>query len=167
MEAGFSLGSNQGSAADQLREARRRLLALPDVCLLAQSMIYETEPVDVAPAYTHVYFLNAVLIMDSARSAQEWLSAVNRVEADMGRIRTADRHAPRPIDIDILYVGDACIESGGLTVPHPRWAQRRFVVQPLAEVRPDACLPGIGQRVQEVLSRLPEAGVTPRPDLVW
>ena len=69
---------------------------------------------------------------------------------------TADRNAPRTIDIDILYAGKTCIDSGGLLVPHPRWAGRRFVVEPLAEIRPELILPGAKQTVAEIVKNLPD-----------
>ena len=84
----------------------------------------------------------------------------------MGRHRGLDRFAPRAIDIDIIYVGDVHIESGGLVVPHPRWMERRFVVQPLADVRPDLFLPGAGRVVREVLGQLKGEAVT-RLDRSW
>ena len=74
----------------------------------------------------------------------------------MGRHRSLDRFAPRAIDIDIIYAGPSRIESGGLVLPHPRWLERRFVVQPLADIRPDLQLPGSQRTVKEVLDTLPE-----------
>lgn len=160
MEIGLSLGSNLGDRVAHMREARDRMASRPDVRLLAQSPLYETEPVGVSDAYRDLKFLNAVLIVESARSPSEWLSFLHELEYDMGRERQGDRNAPRPIDVDILYAGDQCIDGGGLVVPHPRWAQRRFVVQPLADVRPDLILPGAGRSVRDILSRLVGEDVT-------
>ena len=160
MEAGFSLGSNRGDLANNMREAKRRILDLPDVRFVAQSPLYETEPVGVAPEYAHLTFMNAVLLVDSQRNADEWLEALHGIEAEMGRRRGDDRNAPRLIDVDILYTGDACIDRGDLVVPHPRWAERRFVVQPLADVRPDLVLPGTGKRVRDILASLVGESVT-------
>ena len=156
METGFSLGSNLGDRAGALAEARRRLLAEPGARLLAQSPAYETEPVGVLPAYRDLKFLNAVLVVASEHGAEQWLDALSRIEHDMGRRRTGDRFAPRSIDIDLLYCGACCIDSGGLVVPHPRWAERRFVVQPLCDVRPGLVLPGAGRTVRQVLEALPD-----------
>jgi 2-amino-4-hydroxy-6-hydroxymethyldihydropteridine diphosphokinase len=155
MEFGFSLGSNLGDRLAHLREARCRLLETPGARLAAQSPVYETEPVGVKPAYQHLRFLNAVLILESDGAAADWLAAIGRIEAEMGRVRGGDRYAPRTIDIDLLYAGQECIDTGGLIVPHPRWSGRRFVVQPLADVRPDLRLPGAGGSVREVLEQLP------------
>lgn len=160
MEIGFSLGSNLGDAIGHLSACKRRVLALPDTVLMAQSAVYETEPVGVAAAYAHLNFFNAVLVVESDRSASDWLQELHRIEQAMGRVRTSDRNAPRPIDIDILYAGEAIIDRGDLVVPHPRWAGRRFVVQPLADVRPDLVLPGAGQTVAEVLAGIEGEQVT-------
>jgi 2-amino-4-hydroxy-6-hydroxymethyldihydropteridine diphosphokinase len=157
METGFSLGSNLGDRLAHLSEARRRILTLPGVRCVAQSPVYETEPVGVKPEYRHLKFLNAVLVVESEQAPAWWLTALRRLEEDMGRNRTEDRYAPRPVDVDILYVGQERIrDPGRLEIPHPRWTIRRFVVQPLADVRPDLVLPGETLTVRERLSRLPD-----------
>jgi 2-amino-4-hydroxy-6-hydroxymethyldihydropteridine diphosphokinase len=157
-EFGFSLGSNLGDRLVNLSEARRRLVAVPGTTLVASSPVYETEPVGVRNEYTELRFLNAVLIATSDKDPRAWLEEIARIEKDLGRQRTEDRNAPRPIDIDILYAGESLIDDGGLEVPHPRWMQRRFVVRPLADVRPDLVLPGAGATVKEILAALPEEG---------
>ena len=157
MEAGFSLGSNLGDRLAHLAAARDQLAALPEARLVAQSPAYETEPVGVTPEHRHLLFLNAVVVLESPRDARAWLAAIRRIEHDLGRRRSANRNAPRPIDIDLLYAGAEAIEDGALVVPHPRWAQRRFVVQPLADVRPDLVLPGRRRTVAAVLRALPAA----------
>ncbi len=160
MDVGFSLGSNRGNRLARLREAKRRILDTPDVALVAQSPLYETEPVGVAPEHAHLQFFNAVLIVESERGPAEWLDLLREIEYAMGRRRGDDRNAPRPIDVDIIYAGTECIDRGGLVVPHPRWAQRRFVVQPLADVRPDLVLPGAGKPVRAILGELTGEHVT-------
>lgn len=160
MEIGFSLGSNRGDLVANMREAKRRILDYSDVAFVAQSPLYETEPVGVAPEYAHLNFMNAVLLVESERAPNDWLERLHDIEYGMGRQRTDDRNAPRPIDVDILYAGAECIDSGGLVVPHPRWAERRFVVQPLADVRPDLILPGAGKTVREILAALEGETVT-------
>ena len=166
MEAGFSLGSNLGDRVACMREAKRRLLELPDVAFVGQSPLYETEPVGVPPEYAHLPFLNAVLVVASDRTARDWLADLRAVEDQMGRRRDADRNAPRPIDIDLLYAGDACIDGGDVVVPHPRWAERRFVVEPLATVRPELVLPGCHRTVRAVLQELVGEQVA-RLDTEW
>jgi 2-amino-4-hydroxy-6-hydroxymethyldihydropteridine diphosphokinase len=157
MEVGLSLGSNISSREGNLKEAKRRILALPGVKLLAQSPIYETEPVGVKPEYQHLDFLNAVLILDGPCPAHECLNHLHRIEDEMGRHRGLDRFAPRAIDIDMIYVDSQEVQSGGLVIPHPHWQERRFVLQPLADVRPDLVLPGCNKTVKEILAALSEA----------
>jgi 2-amino-4-hydroxy-6-hydroxymethyldihydropteridine diphosphokinase len=158
MEVGLSLGSNISSRLDNLKEAKRRILTLPGAKLAAQSPVYETEPVGVKPEYQHLDFLNAVLIFEGPCTVHEYFDHLKQVEDEMGRHRGLDRFAPRPIDIDMIYVGNMEIQSGGLVIPHPHWKERRFVVQPLADVRPDLVLPGSEKTVKEILASLPEAG---------
>ena len=161
MELGLSLGSNIGSRLDHLKEARRRILATSGMKLVAQSPVYETEPVGVKPEYQRLEFLNAVLIIDSPCAAHECYNQLRGIEEDMGRHRGSDRYSPRSIDIDMIYIDNLSIESGGLVIPHPRWLERRFVVQPLADIRPDLILPGTDKTVAQILAALPEKeGVT-------
>jgi 2-amino-4-hydroxy-6-hydroxymethyldihydropteridine diphosphokinase len=155
MEVGLSLGSNISNRLENLKEAKRRILTLPGARLVAQSPVYETEPVGVKPEYQHLDFLNAILIFEGPCSAHECFDHLHQIENEMGRHRALDRFAPRPIDIDMIYVGDSVIESGGLVIPHPHWKERRFVLQPLADVRPDLLLPGNSKTVKEVLAALP------------
>ena len=156
IEIGFSLGSNLGDRLQHLQQAKAMILEQAEAELLAQSPVYETEPIGVKVEYRELKFLNCVLIISSAWPAEMWLSILQKIEKELGRVRTADQFAPRPIDVDILYAGETLIDSGGLEVPHPRWAERRFVVQPLSDVRPDLVLPGSGQTVGEVLAQLSE-----------
>jgi 2-amino-4-hydroxy-6-hydroxymethyldihydropteridine diphosphokinase len=158
-EVALSIGSNLGNRLAALAEARRRALAIPRVAFVAHSRVYETEPVGVRPEHRTQWFLNAVLLVTSDLSPDDLLHGIHRIETDMGRARASDRNAPRPVDIDIVYIGDQVIRSPSLRVPHPRWRERRFVVQPLADVRPDDVLPGERLTVREILDRLPDAPV--------
>ena len=155
LEIGFSLGSNLRDRLENLKAAKECLLSFPEARLAEQSSVYETEPIGVRPEHAHLQFLNAVIIIRSSWPVEPWLAKVGAIEAELARDRIEDRCAPRTMDIDILYAGNSCIDSGGLVVPHPRWAQRRFVVQPLADVRPDLILPGAGKTVREILNALP------------
>ena len=154
MEIGLSLGSNLGDRLAHLQAAREAVRQLAGVTLVAQAPIYETEPVGVKPEYAHLKFLNTVLILRSDRPAEALQRDLADAEVRLGRVRGEDRFAPRAIDIDVLFAGDRWMETDRLTLPHPRWAQRRFVVQPLADVRPDLVLPGAGRTVREVLASL-------------
>jgi len=155
MEIGFSLGTNLGDRLANLREAAARLAALPGTTILARSRIYETAPVGVKPQYRDMAYLNAVLIISTGLPVEEVSLRIHAIETDMGRVRTDDRFAPRPIDIDILYAGGDIRDDDDLTLPHPRWAERRFVVQPLADVRPGLIVPGCRQTVARILATLP------------
>lgn len=158
MEIGLSLGSNLGDRVGHFARARREIASLPKTRMLAQSPVYETDPVGVQPRHQHLKFLNAVLIIETGLALADAQREIAALELKMGRRRDVDRFAPREIDIDILYAGDVWMETEGLTVPHPRWAERRFVVQPLADVRPDLVLPGARADVREILAALPPGG---------
>ncbi len=155
MEIGFSLGSNLYNRKRLLMQAKNLLLSAPRTRFVDQSPIYETTPVDVKPEYKAMAYLNSVVIVESELPLESWLSYIGKIEQNLGRERTDDRNAPRPIDIDIIYAGDQIIDGGGLEVPHPRWAQRRFVVQPLSDVRPEMVLPETNKPVQDILRMLP------------
>jgi 2-amino-4-hydroxy-6-hydroxymethyldihydropteridine diphosphokinase len=155
MEIGFSLGSNLYNRKRLLMQAKNLLLSAPRTTFVDQSPIYETTPVDVMPEYEEMAYLNSVVIVESGLPLESWLSYIGKIEKNLGRERTEDRNAPRPIDIDMIYADGQLVESGGLEVPHPRWAQRRFVVQPLSDVRPTLVLPEADKSVSEILMLLP------------
>ncbi len=155
MEVGLSLGSCLGDRLAYLSQARSGIAALRDVTIIAASPIYETEPVGVKPEYANLPYLNAVLIVETSLDPETLRQELAKIEQAGGRIRTEDKFAPRTLDIDMLYAGAAQIDSATLLLPHPRWAHRLFVVQPLADVRPDLVLPGGEQTVAERLRELP------------
>lgn len=149
------MGSNLGDRLAALTMARRRIMEWPDVVLVAQSPVYETEPVGVQVQYRHLPFLNAVLVVESPWDAHAWYKRLHALETKLGRKRGLDRYAPRTIDLDIVCVGHTCVQSGGLVIPHPHWRERRFVVRPLADIRPNLVIPGEGRTVREMLDALP------------
>jgi 2-amino-4-hydroxy-6-hydroxymethyldihydropteridine diphosphokinase len=157
METGFCLGSNMGGRLHLLRQAKTLILLDPQVRFIDQSPVYETEPVGVKPQYEAMKFLNAILIVESPYTADEWLVKIKKIEQVLHRVRTADRNAPRTIDIDILFCGDQIVDSDLLQVPHARWAERLFVVRPLADVRPDLVLPGTESPVRKILAQMPDS----------
>jgi 2-amino-4-hydroxy-6-hydroxymethyldihydropteridine diphosphokinase len=157
MEAGISLGSNLGDRLANLARARDLIAAIPGARVVAASRVWETEPVDVLPRHRDKPFLNAVLVVESGLTPQALAAEMGRIESEMGRVRTADRNAPRVVDLDLLYAGRLRVDGPGLTVPHPRWSSRRFVVQPLCDVRPDLVLPGASGPVREALLALPDS----------
>ncbi|MDF7798234.1 2-amino-4-hydroxy-6-hydroxymethyldihydropteridine diphosphokinase [Pontiellaceae bacterium B1224] len=156
MEIGFSLGSNLYNRKRLLMQAKNLLLSAPRTKFVDQSPIYETTPVDVKPEYQDMAYLNSIVVVESELPLESWLSYIGKIETNLGRERNeADRNAPRPIDVDIIYAGEMIIDSGGLEVPHPRWAERRFVVQPLCDVRPEMTLPEASKTVSQILNALP------------
>ncbi len=156
MEIGFSLGSNMHNRKRLLMQAKTLLLSAPRTRFVDQSPIYETTPVDVKPQYQDMAYLNSVVIVESELPLESWLSYIGKIEASLGRERSDDRNAPRPIDIDMIYAGDQTVDGAGLEVPHPRWADRRFVVQPLCDVRPELVLPEAHKSVSGILGTLPK-----------
>lgn len=169
MEIGLSLGSNLGDRLATLREAVSRIVRLPRVRLLAAAPLYETDPVDVRPEFAPLRYLNTVIVVETPADIRlDTLSDnLHAIESGLGRVRSADRNAPRTLDIDVLYAGAIEQADGILDLPHPRWAQRRFVVQPLADVRPDLVLPGESRTVAAILASLPAAGITPFATALW
>jgi 2-amino-4-hydroxy-6-hydroxymethyldihydropteridine diphosphokinase len=155
MEIGFSLGSNLYNRKRLLMQAKNLLLSAPRTRFVDQSPIYETTPIGVKPEYQDMAYLNSVVIVESELPLESWMSYIGKIEKMLGRERSEDRNAPRSIDIDIIYAGDQIIDSGGMEVPHPRWAERRFVVQPLSDVRPAMVLPENRKPVCEILQSLP------------
>lgn len=166
-EVGLSLGSNLGDRRALLCEGRRRLLALPGVGVAVCSPLYETEPVGAQPQYMDRLFLNAVIVLEYTGRLDALAAAIHRIEAGMGRVRSSDRNAPRSLDIDLIYAGMCVIKTPTLTLPHPSWAARRFVAQPLADLRPGLRLPGADGTVSERLARLPDAPAVRRVADAW
>lgn len=154
LRAGIALGSNLGDRLANLREAYRQLkvLAIPgEECLTA--LIYQTEPKFCPPGSPD--FLNTVVEIVFEGSAMDLLKAGRVIEKSMGRERGAERNAPRVIDIDLLYFGDEQWATEELELPHPRIGERRFVLEPLADIRPELVLPGELETVAELLAMLP------------
>lgn len=145
----LSLGSNIGDREAALREAIQRLAAIGRVELV--SSIYETEPVEVTD---QPWFLNCAVAMETEKTPEQLLSEILSIEEEMGRRRVQEK-GPRNIDVDILLYGGAVVESPSLTIPHPAMQQRRFVLEPLAEIAPEARNHGSGRSVREMLEALP------------
>lgn len=167
MEAALSLGSNLGDRRGYLDRARRGIARLPETVITVVSSIYETEPVDVRACDCAAVFLNAVVVVDTRLDASVFSDAIHSLEDALGRRRGSERHAPRTLDIDIIYFGELLLNQPGLQLPHPAWAERRFVCLPLAEVRPDRVLPGQRLAVREILARLPVAPAVIRAAEQW
>lgn len=155
VEVGLSIGSNMGDRLAHLRNAVKAIAACSDIELLSVSPVYETEPVGVKPQYRDMPYLNAVVLISTTMPLAAISEAIHDIEKKCGRTRTDDRYAPRTIDIDILYAGETICKEEHLILPHPRWAERRFVLQPLADLQPDLHIPGSNRSVAEHLAALP------------
>lgn len=129
--AWVALGANLGDAAATLRQAVRDLGRLPGTSLGACSGLYRTAPIDSGGGD----YLNAVVAVHTRLTAPGLLDGLQAIEHAAGRERPY-RNAPRTLDLDLIFYGDARIDSPRLTVPHPRWAERAFVLVPLAEIAP-------------------------------
>ncbi|MGE9269044.1 MAG: 2-amino-4-hydroxy-6-hydroxymethyldihydropteridine diphosphokinase [Verrucomicrobiales bacterium] len=138
---GIALGANLGERLATLAAARDRLRDLAVAgAEFRQSSVYATEPVGCPDGSPDFY--NAVIELSYAGEPLELLAATQAIEAGFGRLRTGERNAPRPLDIDLLYFGNRELRESRLELPHPRLAERKFVLVPLAQIRPDLLLPG-------------------------
>ena len=142
----LSLGSNLGDREQNLRAAIARLRGV-----LAVSSFYETEPVEFTE---QPWFLNCAVAVRTELTPEQFLAKIQQIEHEMGRRRIQPK-GPRNIDIDILLFGDSIINTPELDVPHPAMHQRRFVLEPLNEIAPEARHPVLKKTVRELLQALP------------
>jgi 2-amino-4-hydroxy-6-hydroxymethyldihydropteridine diphosphokinase len=153
MRTGIALGSNVGERLSHLRTGRDAVLTAPGVSgPLLLSRIYQTEPVGSGPDAEP--YLNAVVEVEFDGPPIALLGALQAIEAAHGRPSKRPRNAPRTLDLDILYVGNFTLSNQEVVIPHPRLHQRRFVLAPLADIRPTLILPGHEQTVAELLAGL-------------
>jgi 2-amino-4-hydroxy-6-hydroxymethyldihydropteridine diphosphokinase len=150
----LALGSNIGDREANLRDAVTRLES-HEIHLLRRSSLYETAPQELLD---QPWFLNAVVQVETSLFPMQLLARVREIERQMGRRRVTPK-GPRNIDIDILFYGRSVIAAPELEVPHPRMAQRRFVLEPLAEIAPDFRHPVTGKTAKEMLAALEPQGI--------
>ena len=176
MRVGVALGSNLGDRMANLQAARQAITDLVGDKNALVSPVYETEPVNCEPGAEK--FLNAVLEIDYDRDPTELLDHMIRIEESLGRKRDHDRppsltavpartygaasNVSRRIDIDLLYADELRVENERLQLPHPRLHLRRFVLQPLADIRPELVLPGQTKPVRELLAQLKDSATVTR-----
>jgi 2-amino-4-hydroxy-6-hydroxymethyldihydropteridine diphosphokinase len=137
----IGLGSNLGDREATIRSALDRLDGQDEIEVARVSSLRETDPVGYAD---QPRFLNGVAELVTRLSPRELLERMLAVERDLGRTRDGPRFGPRTIDLDLLLYGDAVVDEPGLEIPHPRIAERSFVLEPLAELDPALEVPGQG-----------------------
>ena len=157
MKVGLGLGSNLGDRLQHLQHAKAYLLSLSPERWHRASPVYETAPVDCPPGSAP--FLNAVLELEFTGAPRTLLKKLLAYEVAHGRDRSGGANAPRPIDLDILYFGEQELLTNDLVIPHPRLAERRFVLVPLSTICPARIIKGTGRTVQQLLRVLPAGEV--------
>lgn len=147
----LSLGSNVGDREGNLRAAIEQLRELGEVKVV--SSFYETEPVEVT---NQPWFLNCAVALETDRMPKQLLAAVLGIERTLGRNRAKTQpKGPRTLDIDIILFGSSAIDMPGLHVPHPAMQERRFVLEPLAEIAPEVRHPVLKKTMRELRDALP------------
>jgi len=149
----IALGANLGRPVEQIREAARRLAALPGASSLRLSPIYLSDPVGLTD---QPRFANAVAALDSDLEPFALLDACQAIETALGRERLV-RWGPRTIDLDLILVGELRLDHPRLELPHPRWHERAFVVRPLIDLGAGPIVMGLS--LQELITRLGETGL--------
>jgi 2-amino-4-hydroxy-6-hydroxymethyldihydropteridine diphosphokinase len=166
MRAGVALGSNLGDRVGNLRAVRKAIVdlagAMPPIL---SSSIYETDPVSCEPGAGK--FLNAVVEFGYEGDPADLLRKLKEIESALGRPPTHARNISRAIDIDLLYFDDIEIDNEKLQLPHPRMHSRRFVLEPLADIRPDLVLPAQRKTVRELLASLNQSVTVVRLKNGW
>lgn len=166
MRVGVALGSNIGDRLASFRAARKAIVDLNGVSApVLSSSIYETEPVDCEPG-AHKFF-NAMMEFEYDGDPGDLLSKLKGIENSLGRPADHPRNVSREIDIDLLYAGEMEIDNEQMHVPHPRMHLRRFVLAPLAEIRPDLVLPKQTKTAGELLAGLDDPAEVVRLNEQW
>ncbi len=150
----IGLGSNVGDREGYLKKAVAALARLKGNKILQTSSIYETEPWG---RKNQSYFLNMVVEMGTELDPCALLKCCQKIENKLGRHRE-DAWGPRIVDIDILLYGESVVHDKDLQIPHPRVAERRFVLVPLGEIASDVFIPGVRKTVREVLGACSDEG---------
>jgi 2-amino-4-hydroxy-6-hydroxymethyldihydropteridine diphosphokinase len=166
MNVGIALGSNLGDRLANLRAARETILDLvhqrkdspgrgSNKASVLVSPIYETDPIGCEPGASK--FLNSVLEIEYDGDPTDLLQKLIRIEESLGRDRDHARNVSRKIDIDLLYAGELNVENERLQLPHPRMHLRKFVLQPLADIRPELVLPNQTKTVRGLLAQIKDS----------
>jgi 2-amino-4-hydroxy-6-hydroxymethyldihydropteridine diphosphokinase len=158
----LALGSNLGERLASLQGAVNALADTPDVWITAVSPVYETEPVDCPPDAKN--FLNAVVLIDTTLAASRLMDRALAIEDAFERERSEVKNAPRTLDVDLIVVGDRRSDEDFLRLPHPRAAERAFVLRPWLDLEPEAEIPDHGT-VADLLEKTDQGGMKLRDDL--
>lgn len=146
----IGIGSNRGDRLGYCQKAADAIRHFRDTTVVRLSSYYETEPLEVSD---QDWFINGVVAIRTALTPQELLSACQKVEQDLGRVRTV-RYGPRTVDLDLLLYGERIVSTDRLTLPHPKLHLRRFVLVPMVEIAPKAVHPVLHQTMAELLERV-------------
>ncbi len=149
---GIAIGTNLGDRETNLLRGLALLIERTQPAVIIAGNLYETEPVDCEPGTQA--FLNSVIEIEAACTPQEMHGHLQAIEQVMGRPAVREKNSPRTLDLDLLYAGDYVSDDPVLIVPHPRLHLRRFVLRPLADIRPDLVLPGHTLSIAEHLAAL-------------
>jgi 2-amino-4-hydroxy-6-hydroxymethyldihydropteridine diphosphokinase len=147
----ISIGSNIGDKAGNCRRAIAALEGLEDTRVLDIAKMYRTAPVDYLD---QDWFLNTAVRIETGLDPHALLAALQRIQRDLGRKADTVRFGPRVIDLDIIFYGDAVIDTPGLVIPHPRMHKRRFVLVPICDIDPRIVHPVLMQPVKTLLDRI-------------
>ena len=148
----IGLGSNEGDRLVNISTAARRLGSTTGIQLVQMATIIETEPVGGPPQGP---YLNTVVEVEATHSPRELLAVLQAIERRLGRQPSRERWAPRPIDLDLLFHDDRVMQEPDLCIPHPRMHERRFVLEPLAQLAPQLIHPVLQVTIAELLDQLP------------
>lgn len=146
----IGIGANLGDTHANVARALELLADRPGIDVAAVSTLRETDPVGYLD---QPRFLNGAVRLETELAPRALLAVLLDVERELGRVRDGPRYGPRTLDLDLLLYGDAVVDEPGLTVPHPRLHERRFALEPLAELAPGLVVPGRGS-VEALLSKL-------------
>ena len=155
----IALGSNLGDPPAQIRRALQALAAMPETRLVRRSALYRNPP---AGYLDQPEFVNAVAEIETRLAPHDLLEQLLAIERAHGRVRDFP-NGPRTLDLDILLYGERTVREPGLTIPHPRMLERAFVLVPLAEIAPDAVVPG-GGRIADLAAKLDVSGLVKLPE---
>lgn len=164
VDAFVGLGANAGARLQALRQAVAAMARLEGTEVVAASAVFETEAHVLPGAAPQPDHLNAVAQLRTTLAPDVLLAALHAIERAAGRDPAAPRWSARPLDLDLLLYGDLVADADAPRLPHPRLAERRFVLAPLAELAPERAVPGTGRTVAALLARTADRAAVRRTD---